>query len=294
MALAGSTRLRVLRYSSSGNCDEHDKGQDKMLNDLSGRSAFVTGSTMGIGASISDSIRLAGASVVQHGLSRDELNRKISNHRVDQARCVFGDLAEDLPTSSASIAEQALEIDPEIDLLVCNAGIYIDQPFLEMDYQTFQRTMDVNVGAVFAMVQTFARHWTSKGMGGTIVVTGSINGRLAEPTHVAYDTSKGAIEAMVRSLAVTLAPLQIRVNGVAPGLFETPLTTSAIQAPGVRDWMKLHTPNGEVPGPKAAAGTVVFLLSEASKHMVGQMLFVDGGMSIWQQPDCPDCPDSME
>ena len=105
--------------------------------------------------------------------------------------------------------------------------------------------------------------------------------------HVAYDTSKGAIEAMVRSLSVSLAPHGIRVNGVAPGLIQTPLTTPALNCDSTRRWMELHTPNGEVPGPESCAGATVFLLSNAAAHIHGQMLFVDGGMSIWQQPDLP-------
>ena len=184
-------------------------------------------------------------------------------------------------------AEKALSINPNIDLLVCNAGTYIDQPFLEMDFSTFDRTMKLNVYSQFVLVQHFARHWHKNNIAGRIIITGSINGRLAEQTHVAYDTSKGAIESMVRSLAVTLAPLNIRVNGIAPGLFRTPLTAPALDEKGVQEWMELHTPNGKVPGPYVVGGTTVFLLSDGAEHMHGQMLFVDGGMSIWQQPDPP-------
>lgn len=256
-----------------------------MQNDLVGHRAFVTGSTMGIGSAIASAIEGAGGSVIRHGRTSEEL--KSIDVGFDQHACVFGDLSLDLPTSAATVAEEALAKDPLIDLLVCNAGIYIDEPFLQMSFETFQTTMNVNVGSVFAIVQKFAQEWTANGVLGRIVITGSINGRLSEPTHVAYDTSKGAVEALVRSLAVTLAPLNIRVNGVAPGLFETPLTAAAINAGGTRQWMELHTPNGMIPGPEAAAGTVVFLLSDAAHHIVGQMLFVDGGMSIWQQPDCP-------
>lgn len=256
-----------------------------MFNDLKGRTAFVTGSTLGIGAAIADALIDAHATVIRHGRNREELSDAGSG--TDMQACIFGDVAADLPGSAVSIADAALAIDPSIDLLVCNAGIYIDEPFLQMSFDTFQTTMNVNVSAVFAMVQKFAQVWSANQVEGRIVITGSINGRLSEPTHVAYDTSKGAVEAMVRSLAVTLAPLNFRVNGVAPGLFETPLTASAINSGHNRQWMELHTPNGQVPGPEAAAGTVVFLLSDAASHVVGQMLFVDGGMSIWQQPDCP-------
>jgi NAD(P)-dependent dehydrogenase (short-subunit alcohol dehydrogenase family) len=105
--------------------------------------------------------------------------------------------------------------------------------------------------------------------------------------HAAYDTSKGAIEAMVRTLCVSLAPRGIRVNGIAPGLVRTPLTASALDQPGVTEWMRLHTPNGQVPGAEVCGSAAAFLVSDQAWHIHGQMLLIDGGMSSWQQPDPP-------
>lgn len=254
---------------------------------LDGKTAFVTGSTQGIGLEMGAAISEAGGRVVLHGLHNDKQAVDAQAAIGHRCKLVTGDLAGNLPDCAVAVAESALAVAPEIDLLVCNAGTYIDQPFLEMDYATFDRTMKLNVYSQFVLVQHFARHWKANNTAGRIIITGSINGRLAEPTHVAYDTSKGAVESMVRSLAVTLAPMGIRVNGIAPGLFRTPLTESALADESVRRWMELHTPNGKVPGPEAVRGTAVFLLSDGAEHMHGQMLFVDGGMSVWQQPDPP-------
>ena len=254
---------------------------------LTNHTAFVTGSTQGIGQEMAIALSEAGASVVLHGLHDDAHANTAKAACKHLAEFVAGDLATNMPGNASNIAAQALKVAPEIDLLVCNAGIFIDQPFLEMDFATFQRTLNVNVAATFILVQHFARHWLAHGIAGRVLITGSINGKLSEPQHVAYDTSKGAVDAMVRSLAVELAPHGIRVNGVAPGLFETPLTSQALQQAGVREWMEIHTPNGQVPGPAAIRGATVFLLSDAAEHMHGQMIYVDGGMSIWQQPDRP-------
>ncbi|MFY9254760.1 MAG: SDR family oxidoreductase [Fuerstiella sp.] len=257
------------------------------MSQLAGRTAFVTGSTLGIGRQMAVGICEAGGKVVLHGLSGGaELQQATAEFGEDVA-VIEGDLAADLPQCAIEVAQKALEAAPEIDLLVCNAGTYIDQPFLEMDFTNFDRTMKLNVYSQFVLVQHFARFWVQNNVPGRIVITGSINGRLAEQTHVAYDTSKGAVESMVRSLAVSLAPMGIRVNGIAPGLFRTPLTEPALKQPHVREWMELHTPNRTVPGPDVIKGTTVFLLSDAAQHIHGQMLFVDGGMSIWQQPDAP-------
>lgn len=253
---------------------------------LDGHAAFITGSTQGIGLEMARAVSEAGASVVLHGHVDNESAREAAASCSD-APLITADLSVGLPDSATRLVAAVLEAQPSTDLLVCNAGTYIDQPFLEMEFDVFQRTMNLNVAAQFVIVQAFARAWEAAGTAGRIILTGSINGRLAEPTHVAYDTSKGAIDAMVRSLAVSLAPLNIRVNGVAPGLFVTPLTAPALDDSAARSWMELHTPNGKVPGPDVVRGTTVYLLSDAAEHVHGQMLLVDGGMSVWQQPDPP-------
>ena len=239
---------------------------------------FVTGSTAGIGAAMASAMEVAGASVLRHGHPKDAAAGD---------RILRTDLSAELPGSARSLVRDVIKLEPRTSLLVCNAGTYIDQPFLDMDFETFETTMQLNVSSQFVIVQEFARHWVQQGIAGRVVLTGSINGRLAEPVHVAYDTSKGAVEALVRSLSVSLAPHGIRVNGVAPGLIHTPLTAPALANDADLRWMELHTPNGQVPGPDSCGGAVVFLLSDAAEHVHGQMLFVDGGMSVWQQPEPP-------
>ena len=243
---------------------------------------LVTGSTQGIGAAMAAEMESAGATVIRHG----HPNTK-DNGLTDFGDVLHTDLSSQLPASARNLAQATLAREPQTNLLVCNAGTYIDQPFLDMEFKTFEVTIQLNVTSHFVLVQEFARHWVKHNIAGRVVLTGSINGRLSEPVHVAYDTSKGAVEAMVRSLSVSLAPHGIRVNGVAPGFIQTPLTDPALKKGSQRRWMELHTPNGTVPGPESCAGATVFLLSDAATHIHGQMLFVDGGMSVWQHPDPP-------
>jgi glucose 1-dehydrogenase len=259
--------------------------------DLKGHSALITVSTKGVGRSIAEAFAAAGANVVLHGRSRDAGAEEVlanCQSRGVRVEFVTADLmAETLPTVDRLFTD-ALASMPEIDILVNNAGTYIDQPFLEMDWATYDRTMRLNVAAPFFLTQRFARHWVANKFAGRILMIGSINGRLAEPMHSCYDTSKGAIDAMVRSLCVSLAPYGIRVNGLAPGLVRTPLTSVIDRDERFRRWMELHTPNGQVPTSDVCGSGAVYLCSDDACHVQGQMLLVDGGMSAWQQPDMPE------
>jgi NAD(P)-dependent dehydrogenase (short-subunit alcohol dehydrogenase family) len=255
---------------------------------LEGRRALVTGSTRGVGRAIAEALADAGAGVLLHGLARDadaEAALAALARGGVPPRLLVADLGDDVETVSRRLFEEAVAAEPGIDLLVNNAGSVFDVPFLEMSYERFDRTLKLNVYAYYLLAQRFARYWVGRGVEGRILCVGSINGRLAEPHHTAYDTSKGAVEMMVKTLCVALAPHGIRINGIAPGLFRTPLTASALDDARFRGWMEHHTPNGEVPGPEACAAGAVYLLSDAARHVHGHMLLVDGGMSAWQQPD---------
>ena len=251
---------------------------------------MITGGTQGVGAAIAISVAAAGADVLLVGLTDDDLAQQTLDgcrgHGVT-AELVTTNLAQPPSQYLPGLVADAERLMPGIDLLVNNAGTYIDTPFFEMDFDRYLTTMHLNVTAGYFLTQALARRWVENQVAGRILFTGSINGNLSEPNHTAYDTSKGAVAAMVRSLCVTLAPHNIRVNAMAPGLVRTPLTDVLNQDTRLDSWMKLHTPNGKVPGPEVCAGPAVFLLSDAAEHVQGQTPVVDGGMSAWQQPDVP-------
>ena len=261
-----------------------------MLN-LKGHCALITGATQGVGRAIAVALAKAGADVVLHGLRSDQ--------QADQTRAqcaaagvqvavVEGDLSSRPVEATERLFQEATAAMPGIDLLVNNAGTCLDtMHFLDVSADLFEQTMRLNVHAPFFLTQQFARRWVQQGTQGRVLFTGSINGRLAESNHAAYDTSKGAIEMMVKTLCVSLAPRGIRVNGMAPGLVRTPLTEAFLSDPKAMAWMQMHTPNGAVPGPDVCGEAAAFLLSDAARHIHGQMLLVDGGMSAWQQPDPP-------
>lgn len=239
---------------------------------LEGHAALVTGSSQGIGAAIADGLAEGGAVVVRHGLQ----NESTCDSYVP---C-------DLSTASAPAAliEQAFTLQPELDTLVCNAGSFFDAPFLEMTDAAWEKTMSLNLRATFFLAQAFAKKRVALGGGGSIVIVSSTNGFQAEADSVAYDTSKGGLVMMTRSLAVSLAPHGIRVNGIAPGLIRTPLTQAWME-PRAHDLLK-HYENkillGKVGKPQDCAGAVAFLCSPAASYITGEIITIDGGLTATQ------------
>ncbi len=257
---------------------------------LRSHAALITGSTKGVGRSIAEAFAKAGADVVLHGRGPEsEAQDVLTNCRAAGVRADYiqGDLSGETATVVPEVFAAAIKANPKLDILVNNAGNYNDVPFLEMDLARYERTMRLNVASVFFLTQAFSRHWVEKQVRGRVLMIGSINGRLAEPVHSAYDCSKGAVEMMVKTLCVELAPQGIRVNGLAPGLVRTPLTSVIDRDERFARWMELHTPNRQVPSSDVCGSGAVFLVSDAAEHVHGQMLLVDGGMSSWQQPDMP-------
>jgi NAD(P)-dependent dehydrogenase (short-subunit alcohol dehydrogenase family) len=188
------------------------------------------------------------------------------------------------PGAAASLVAQAFTVEPSLDLLVCNAGSFFDTAFLEMTEERWERTMTLNVRASFFLAQAFAKRLAEERRTGSIVITSSTNGFQAEEDSVAYDTSKGALVMMIRSLAVSLAPHGIRVNGIAPGLIRTPLTSQWME-PRAHDLLKHYEKKillGHVGTPQDCAGAVVFLCSDAASYITGEIIVIDGGLTVSQ------------
>jgi len=234
--------------------------------------AFVTGSTRGIGAAIADGLARAGARVVRHG--RDNADKV-------PEPCLLCDLLE--PDAAGGLMDKAFGALPGLDLLVCNAGSFFDRPFLEMDRSRWHKTFTLNVEVPYFLIQDFARRLAANQRGGSVVIIGSTNGIQAEENSTAYDTSKGALAMMTKTLAVALAPHRIRVNCVAPGLIRTPLTAPWMDAQPAK--VKHYEHNillGRIGSAEDCAGACVFLCSDAASYVTGQTIFVDGGLTAVQ------------
>ena len=243
---------------------------------LTERAALVTGSSQGIGFAAAKALREAGAKVVFHGLQK-----RPKNIPADSAY-LQADLM--LPDAPARLVTEAFSVQPKLDTLVCNAGSFFDTPFLEMTRERWDRTLQLNLSATYFITQEFARRLVAARRGGAIVITTSTNGFQAEADSTAYDASKGALVMLIRSLAMSLADHGIRVNGIAPGLIKTPLTSV---------WMETRAGDllahyqkkvllGRIGTPEDCAGAAVFLCSPAASYITGHIITIDGGLTVGQ------------
>lgn len=243
---------------------------------LTKSAALVTGSSKGIGFAVACGMRDAGAGTIFHGSSPRPAEIPAD------AGYIRGDLMQ--PDAAEKIIAEAFQLQPGLDTLVCNAGSFFDTPFLEMTGALWDKTMRLNVTPAFFLAQEFAKRLVAEKRGGSIVITTSTNGFMAEENSTAYDTSKGALVMLIRSLAVSLAPHGIRVNGLAPGLIHTPLTATWMDDPAnpMVEHCKKKILLGRIGTSDECAGAVVFLCSPAASYITGEIITVDGGLTVSQ------------
>lgn len=248
---------------------------------LKGHTALITGSSRGIGEGLALGFAAAGSRLVLHGLDEAPSDKSLHTHPYLRI-----DLLEE--GGIDNLLDTAFAREPSLDLLVCNVGSYFDLPLLDMTKERWDRTMRLNVEPAYFLVQGFARRLVAQNRGGAVVITSSTNGFQAEYDSTAYDTSKGALVMMTRTLALSLADKNIRVNGLAPGFIRTPFTEGSLtNHPGLQETLEKKIAMGRIGQPADCAGTAVFLCSAASSYITGQILVVDGGLTLGQLPRFP-------
>ena len=235
--------------------------------------AVVTGGGGGIGRAVALAFAAAGAHVVILDADREAASR-VSDEIGASGRAVAADV-RDQETIERIFAEVALQ-HGRIDVLFNNAGINRRHTSLEMTVDDWNAVVAVNMTGMFICARTAVRHMRP---GGRIVNTASMLGLSGGwYPNIAYQATKGAVVNMTRSWAIEWAPLQIRVNAIAPGLVRTPFITPITDQPSLVAKFEELTPLGRLAEVDDMTGPVLFLASPASAMVTGHILPVDGGM----------------
>ena len=243
--------------------------------DLGGKRAIVTGASSGIGAEIARELLRSGADVVLVGRDAQRLEA-VGGSVSATGRSVT--LAQDMtePNAADRVVAETVNALGGIDVIASVAGIMEGAPFPDANLASFDRQWAINVRAPFALTLA-AVPYLRMGQGGSVLLTSSVCGHVPFPSAVAYCTTKSAVEMMARTLAVDLGPHGIRVNAIAPGWTETPLSDGPLADADYAAQQLAATPLGRIGSTAEVARVAAFLLSDAAPFMHGMVCPIDGG-----------------
>jgi len=244
---------------------------------LNGRRAMVTGGSKGIGSGIAEGMAKAGADVVLVGRSEDALAETAASLNAYGVKIAIEPFDLSKTDEIESWYNGVVERCGPCDILVNNAGTTKRTPAADVPLDEWEMIIRLNLTAVFALSQAFARERIAAGKPGKIVNIASLMTQSARRGTAAYTASKGGIGQLTKALAVDWAEKGILVNAIAPGYIATPLTTPLVEDPEFNNWVLGRCPVGRWGTPGDLAGPAVFLASPASDFMTGDTIFVDGG-----------------
>jgi gluconate 5-dehydrogenase len=245
---------------------------------LQGKVALVTGASRGLGWAMAQALAKAGAHVLLNARDPAALEERVAQLSVQgtQGEAAAFDVTDH--AAGAACIDSVMARLGRFDILVANAGIQHRKPITEFERGDFERVINTNVTAVWALAKEAARVMIPR-KAGRIIMTGSVSALLARPTISAYIASKGAVHALTRELAVELAPHDITVNTIAPGYFATELNTALIQNRDFNEWVCRRTPAGRWGRLDEIGPAAVFLASDEASFVNGHVLTVDGAFS---------------
>jgi NAD(P)-dependent dehydrogenase (short-subunit alcohol dehydrogenase family) len=254
--------------------------QDALCDAKDATVAVVTGGTRGIGRAIVERLLRDGASVVFCGRGPEQVQRAQEElaEQFGEVR-VTGVVADVSARSDVQrIFDTALGRYGQLDVAIANAGMDCGAPFLQIDDTEFEQVFAINVRGAFFTAQIAARSMLSRSCG-AIVLVASTNAYFVESNLAAYNASKGAVVALMRSAALELAPHGITVNAVGPGLVHTDATQALVDSEHAPAYLA-RIPAGRFGRVSDVAGAVVFLASKDARWLTGHHLIVDGGQTV--------------
>ena len=254
----------------------------KTLFDLSGKTALVTGGSRGLGLTMAEALGEFGAKIVLTARKQHELDEAVA-HLAGlgiEAVAIAADVGK--PDEPARVIEEVKNAGGRIDILVNNAGTSWGSKTEEMPLDAWNKLLAVNLTGPFLLAQAVARELMIPQGWGRIINIASVEGLLGHHPRmigtIAYNASKGGLINFTRAVAAEWGCMGITVNAIAPGYFPSKLTGYVIDKHG--EEMRNDTPRGQLGGGDDLKGATLLLASDASAHITGQTLVVDGGASI--------------
>ena len=237
---------------------------------LTGKTAFITGSTTGIGRMLVSGLTKAGATVWGHGPDAgnlDGLDTELAG------RVVTADFTrpEEIETMAAHLTQSL----GQLDILINNAGIEIVMPLERWDMAIYNKTLQINLNAP-VMITSLLLPLLKKSNGASVINITSVHETIPYPSNASYSMSKAALSMFTKVMALELAPHGIRVNNFAPGAVETNMNRDVLARIG-HDKFAEWIPLGRVSHEDDVIPPIIFLASDASRYMTGSTFFVDGG-----------------
>ena len=242
--------------------------------DLTGRVALVTGASRGLGAAMSTGLARAGAEVILNGRDQATLDAQAASMRAEglAVRTAAFDVRD------AAQMEQVVRGLGPIDILLHNAGNQYRGPVETLTDEGWYGVLDTHLTALFRLSRLVVPGMKERRRG-KIIATGSLASDLGRGTITPYSAAKGGLKMFIRALAVELGPHNVQCNAIGPGWFDTEMNKPLVDN---AEWMaqvKRRCPAGRYAAPEEIAGTAVFLASQASDFVSGQLIFVDGGVT---------------
>jgi gluconate 5-dehydrogenase len=245
---------------------------------LDGRLALITGSSTGIGYALARGLGRAGAKIVLNGRDRDRLGNAADALRADGLSVYEAPFdvtkADEINDAMARIESDA----GPIDILVNNAGIQRRMPLEDFPEETWHEIIRTNLDSVFLVSKAVVRHMIPRKRGRIINIC-SVQSELGRPGIAPYTATKGAVKMLTKGMAIDWGKHGIRVNGLGPGYFATPLNAALVESETFSAWLTGRTPLGRWGEVDELVGAAVFLASEASSFVTGHILYVDGGVT---------------
>jgi len=219
-----------------------------------------------------------GAKVVVADISQEECQLVVDEIKKNGGEAIAIKCDVSKKSEIDEMVKKTVEKFGKLDILVNNAGICQFKPFLEMTEEEWDKTLDINLKGYFLCAQAAAKEMVKQKSGVIVNIASIVMGQIGKGMYglSAYSSSKGGIAALTKTLAIELAPYNIRVNAIAPGAIDTPMAAGAVD-PKAMDAMLSVVPMKRMGSAEEIANTVLFLTSEVSSYITGSIVVVDGG-----------------